>query len=130
MHELAGLRTQVLLIAFGEEAWARAWLQANDVPFPLLLDADRHVYRAYGLHWSRLRTWSPRMIWYYIRRLAAGARLQPTQGDPYQLGGDFLVDARGIVRLAHRSADPSDRPSVERILQTLRAGADAVANPA
>jgi alkyl hydroperoxide reductase subunit AhpC len=125
MDDLARLRLRVLLIAFADESWARAWLGNNDVPFPLLLDRDRRVYRAYGLERSRLRTWSPRTIWYYIRRLAAGAHLQRTHGDPYQLGGDFVVDEGGIVRLAYRSADPSDRPSVERILGALRAPAPA-----
>lgn len=78
------------------------------------------MYQAYGLERSALRTWSPRTIWYYVRRLAAGARLQRARGDPYQLGGDFVVDTNGIVRLAYRSRDPADRPSVERLLEVLR----------
>jgi len=119
-HELARSRVRVLLIAFAEAAWARAWLRTNEVPFPLLLDPERRVYHAYGLERSRLRTWSPRTVWYYVRRLAAGARLQRAHGDPYQLGGDFLVAADGTVRLAYRSADPADRPSVEQIFRALR----------
>lgn len=119
IDDLARLRIRVLLIAFSEEAWAQEWLRRNDVPFPLLLDPKRYVYEAYGLERSRLRTWSPRTVWYYMRRLAAGARLQRAQGDPYQLGGDFLVDTRGVVRLVHRSADPSDRPRVELIFEAV-----------
>jgi peroxiredoxin len=119
-EELVRLRTRVLIIAFAEQAWARAWLDSNEVSFPLLLDSERRVYRAYGLERSVLRTWSPRTVRYYVRRLAAGARLQRARGDPYQLGGDFVVDARGVVRLAYRSRDPSDRPSIGRLLEVLR----------
>jgi hypothetical protein len=118
--ELAGLRTQVLILTFGTEAWARAWLRETDAPFPLLLDQDRRVYRAYGLERSVVRTWSPRTIWYYLRRASAGHRLRPVQGDPHQMGGDFIVDARGILRLAHRSRDPVDRPSSDRLLSVVR----------
>jgi len=118
--EFDRLRTRVLVISFDEERWARAWLRDTGVSFPLLLDRERRVYRAYGLRRSVLRTWSPRTAWYYMRRLAAGARLPVVRGDPYQLGGDVIVDAGGIVRLAHRSRDPADRPPAERLLEVLR----------
>jgi len=120
VDEFASLNTKVLIISFGAERWARAWLRETDAPFPLLLDPDRRVYRAYGLERSALRTWTPRVLWYYVRQLAAGRRLHPIRGDPHQLGGDFIVDAGGIVRLAHRSRDPVDCPSVARLLEVLR----------
>ena len=81
---------------------------------------ERSVYRAYGLGRSVLRVWSPKVLWRYLRLMLAGRRLKPIQGDPHQLGGDFIVDAGGIVRLAHPSRDPTDRPSVEKFLTVLR----------
>jgi alkyl hydroperoxide reductase subunit AhpC len=120
VDEVALLHTQVLVISFGTEPWARAWLRETGSPFPLLLDPDRRVYRAYGLGRSALRTWTPRVVWYYVGQLATGRRLRPVQGDPYQLGGDFIVDAGGIVRLAHSSRDPVDRPPIARLLEALR----------
>jgi hypothetical protein len=35
------------------------------------------------------------------------------------LGGDFIVDSQGKVRLVYRSHDPTDRPPVEDILAIL-----------
>ncbi len=113
------MNTQVLVISFGQDTWARAWLRDTGSPFPLLLDPERRVYRAYGLERSVLRTWTPRVIWYYLRQIALGYRLHRLDGDPHQLGGDFIIDAAGVVRLAHRSRDPVDRPAVDRLLQTL-----------
>lgn len=110
----------MLIISFGVERWARAWLRETDVSFPLLLDQDRRVYRAYGLQRSALRAWAPRVLWYYVRQLAAGRRLRAIAGDPHQLGGDFIIDRHGIVRLAHRERDPVDRPPVARLLEILR----------
>ena len=37
-----------------------------------------------------------------------------------QLGGDFIVDADGIVRLAYRSENPTDRAPVPRLMNALR----------
>jgi peroxiredoxin len=116
----AQLATEVLIVSFGDERQARLWLHATAVRFPLLLDPERRVYRAYGLERSVARTWTPRVVWYYLRRLAAGRHLEPIEGDPHQLGGDFIIDTRGIVRFAHREWDPVDRPSVARLLEVLR----------
>ena len=51
--------------------------------------------------------------------MRAGRRWRGIQGDSAQLGGDFIVDADGIVRLAYRSRDPTDRPLVEQLLTVL-----------
>ena len=59
-------------------------------------------------------------MWRYARLLAAGRKWRGIQGDSTQLGGDFIVDASGIVRLAYRSHDPTDRPSAEQLLAILR----------
>lgn len=111
---------QVLVISFGAEFWARAWLQETESPFPLLLDPERSVYRSYGLERSFVRVWSPKVMWHYTRRVLSGQKLQSIQGDPHQLGGDFVVDAAGVIRLAHRSKDPVDRPPVEALLAAIK----------
>jgi hypothetical protein len=39
--------------------------------------------------------------------------------DIYQAGGDFLLDRDGNILFAHRSQDPSDRPSASRLLEVI-----------
>lgn len=119
-EELTWLNAQVLLISFGTNAWARAWLRETGAPFPLLIDPQRRVYRAYGLKRSILRVWSLKVLCHYLRLMRAGRRLRPIQGDPHQLGGDVIVDTYAVVRLAHQSSDPTDRPPVETLLAVLR----------
>jgi len=41
------------------------------------------------------------------------------QGDSGQLGGDFIVDANGVIQLAYRSYDPTDRPPMSELLNVL-----------
>ncbi len=98
----------------------QVWLEETGVPFPLLLDSERKVYRAYGLGRSVLQVWKPRVLVHYLRLVLAGRRLKPAQGDIYQLGGDFIVDEQGTVRLIHPSKDPTDRPSVDSLLTAAR----------
>jgi hypothetical protein len=91
-----------------------------DHPFTLLLDPARVAYDAYELEWSLLRSWNLNTFWQYIRLLLSGRRWRGIQGDSGQLGGDFIVDAQGVVRLAYRSQDPTDRPPVVTLLTMLK----------
>jgi hypothetical protein len=121
---LQAMNVHVALVSFGPARMARAWLQETGAPFPLWLDPQRRAYRAFGLERSLLRAWSPRGLLAYARLLASGRRWRGIQGDSLQLGGDVVVDAGGVVRFVHRSADPADRPDPERLLRLL---ADIVA---
>jgi len=114
------LGVQVLIISFGTEYWARAWLQETGSPFPLLHDLERATYQVYGLGSSFIRVWSPKVMWHYLKLILRGEHMRPVQGDPHQLGGDVIVDADGVIRLIHRSKDPVDRPPVEKLLAVLR----------
>ena len=114
--ELQRLDVEVLIITFGALPAAQTWLEETCSPFHLLLDQDRSVYDAYGLERSFWRSWNLRTMWRYAQLLGAGRRWRGIQGDSTQLGGDFVLDAGGFVKLAYRSHDPTDRPPVEQLL--------------
>lgn len=89
--------------------------------FTVLLDRDRTVYKAYGLERSKLRSKSPRTIWLYFTRWLQGQKFHDSHGDDTsQLGGDFIVDKNGVLRLVHPSHDPSDRPSVDELVKVIK----------
>lgn len=117
---IQALNAQVIAISFGTPYWANVWLQETAAPFPLLLDPQREAYQAYGLQASVFRSWAPKNLWYYVKAVAQGRELLGKRGDPHQLGGDFVIDRQGIVRLAHPSNDPTDRPSLPKLLAALR----------
>jgi peroxiredoxin len=116
---IKALNTEVFLISFETGYWLQVWLAETEVPFPLLLDPTRRAYQAYGLERSRLRSWGPKNLWYYTRARLSGRQLHKTGGDTAQLGGDFIVDTEGIVRLAHPSREPTDRPQIAELLIVL-----------
>ena len=114
--KLEELGAVVLLVTFGTPEQARRWLEETGAPFPMLLDPDAIAYRAYGLKRSFWRVLHPQVFLAYFRLLAQGRKLRSVQGDPYQLGGDFIVDSQQIVRYAHLSANPADRPDIQALL--------------
>ncbi len=90
------------------------------LPFPLLSDPERDAYRAYGLRSGNLRRiFGPGTILAYAKLLAAGQWYHFRRSDLLQLGGDFVIDAAGIVRYEYRSGAPHDRPSVDQIIAVL-----------
>ncbi len=119
--EFESLNTRLVVISFGLASQARAWLEETGAPFTLLLDPERAAYRAYGLEHSLVRSWGLKVWGQYARLMLAGRQWRGTlrEGDSGQLGGDFIVDANGIARLAYRSRDPTDRPLVSRLLAVL-----------
>jgi peroxiredoxin len=118
--DFESLKTNVVTISFGTPYWARIWLEETRSPFSLLLDKERAAYRAYGLERSLLRSWGWQTISYYARAVWNGDQWRGVRGDSGQLGGDFIVDSMGFVRLAYPSRNPTDRPSVEELLSVLR----------
>lgn len=90
-------------------------------PFVVLSDPNRIAYQAFALkRLSWFRLFSPSTIWLYAKLLREGMQRQDYgKDDYYQAGGDFLLDGGGNLLFAHRSQDPSDRPSVARLLEAF-----------
>jgi peroxiredoxin len=88
--------------------------------FPLLSDPEKDAYRAYGLSSGKLRRiFGPGTIWAYVKLLAKGQMYHFRRSDFLQLGGDFVIDAAGVVRYEYRSGAPHDRPPVEQMIDVL-----------
>ena len=114
--------SEVTVVSFAEGKALEHYARDLRLPFPLLSDAERIAYEAYGLRKGGL--WSifgPKTVWEYVKLMSRGRLFRGVQADPFQLGGDFVIDGKGIVRFAHRSEDPADRPSMDRLLESVRA---------
>ena len=88
--------------------------------FPSLSDPEKDAYRAYSLSPGKLRRiFGPGTIWTYIKLLARRQMYHFRRSDFLQLGGDFVIDAAGVVRYEYRSGAPHDRPPVEQMINVL-----------
>jgi len=118
---LSELETDVLLVSFEPAARVGSVTAEWDMGWPVMVDEDQRVYRAYGLdRASAARIWlSPATIWFYLRQAARGRFLRLSGADTRQLGGDFIIDSEGQLQFSHRSREPADRLQVERLLGVL-----------
>jgi peroxiredoxin len=110
---------RVVTVSFGTEYWAKVWLQETQSPFPFLLDQEKVAYRAFRLESSVLRSWSGSNLLYYAKATLQRRKIVANRGNVHQLGGDFVLDGNGRIRLAHPSHTPTDRPSMDVLLQAL-----------
>ncbi|MCA8972471.1 MAG: AhpC/TSA family protein [Planctomycetes bacterium] len=120
-QELDAKGIAVAVVTFDEGPMAENYVRAMDLSWPLLVDRERTLYRAYGM--LRGRAWDlygPPAIWIYLKLMARGRRLARPGSDVTQLGGDVLVDPDGIVRLHYIGRGPADRPSVDMLLAAAR----------
>jgi hypothetical protein len=123
-EEIEARGARLWLVTFGLRGLARRWQREHAPGVPLLLDEDRALYRAYGLRSSWWRSLSPRTLLVYARHLLAGRRLERSGEDWTQLGGDFVVDRHGMLRLARPSREAADRPAWPEIAAALAAAQD------
>jgi peroxiredoxin len=120
--EKAGLRT--LLVGMGTPQKSEAFRQEFDLPFPLVSDPDRKLYRAFDLkRMSTLGFLSPRLARKGIGAMVRGHSMGAPQGDVKQLPGVFIIDPDGRVVFSHYAADPSDHPQIETLLTAAKAAA-------
>lgn len=117
--EFAARQIQVVTISFGTPYWAGVWLEETQSPFPFLLDPALAAYQAYGLQHSVWHSWGWNNLRYYAKAVLRGQKFSVNRGDVNQLGGDFLVDNHGVLRLVHPSRDPTDRPAIAAVLASV-----------
>ena len=119
-EEIQARRATVVAVSFEPRDRLFQLARQLRLPFPLLSDPERDVYRAYGLEQGRLsQLLSPGTVLAYLKLLAKGRIYHFRWSDLRQLGGDFVIDGKGIIQFEHRSAAPHDRPSVELLLVQL-----------
>ena len=74
---LRALDVRVVVVTFETEASAQRYLTDTDLPWPLLLDETRGLYRAYGMERGRWwQVYGPRTLWAYLRLLMGGRKLE------------------------------------------------------
>ncbi len=119
IQEIRGRDAELVVVGNGAPHFARSFREDFDLDGPLLVDPDLVAYRAAGLRRGRVELLSPRLPGSALRALASGARQAGVQGDPWQLGGVFVIRPGGELVYRHVSGDAGDHPPVEEILDAL-----------
>lgn len=110
----------IAAVTFADVERLAAHREHLDLPFPLLADPERALYRRFGLDRAPLwRIYNPGTLRLYGRLLARGRRLRRPVDDTRQLGGDFVIDADGRLAAAFRPRSPDDRPPIDHLVAAV-----------
>jgi len=93
------------------------------LPFPLVSDPQKVAYKVFELGSAQLKDFlSIKVLWKFMRRILTGwlPSLGYSKDDLFQLGGDFVVDAKGRVVYKFKSSSPADRPTIQFLLEQLQ----------
>lgn len=112
----------VLAVSFEESSVIARFAERESLPYPVLSDPERRVYRVFGLERGGMaQVWSPNALRTYLRAPLRGRLPRLPRADIAQLGGDFVLDARGRVVYEYRSEESADRPLIDDLLDAVRA---------
>jgi hypothetical protein len=116
------LGCEVVAVCFEPPTVVALFLAQSPMPFPVLSDPTRATYQALGLARTSWRSiLRPAVIGRYLRLMLRGWRPRSSgKADLLQLGGDFVFDGQRRLAYAHCSAEPTDRPSISRLLQVVQ----------
>jgi len=115
---------RVAVVTFAPVEQLAAHREHLDLPWPLLADPQRAVYRQFGLErGSFAEVWGLDTLRLYYELLRQGRKLRRPAQDTRQLGGDFVIDRDRRLVAAFRPRSPDSRPSVDELLAAVsRAG--------
>lgn len=117
---------ELVIVGNGAAHFAQAFREDFALDGPILVDPELRAYRAAGLRRGRVEVLSPRMGLNAARALRKGFRQEGVQGDPWQLGGVFVLRAGGELTYRYASREAGDHPPVEAILAALDPDAEPV----
>lgn len=126
IDEIREAGSELVVVGNGDARYARAFRDEVGLDAQLLVDPDLRAYRAAGLRRGRVEALSPRMPLNALRALLAGHRQRWVQGDPWQLGGVFVIRPGGELAYRHVSTVGGDHPPVDALLEVLTDGAPPI----
>jgi len=110
----------VAVVTFAPWDRLAAYRAHLDVPFPLLSDVDRRLYRLLGAQRAgRRQVWSLGTVRMYVRLIRKGRRPSRPKEDVRQMGADVVIGRGGVLRYVLLPATPASRPPIADLLAAL-----------
>jgi peroxiredoxin len=132
--ELAQAGLLVIAVGLGQPADALRTGRRHAPDLTVLAAPDSTPYAAYGIVRAGMgQLLSPRTFKAGARAAVAGHTQGRATGDQQMLGGAFVIDRLGVVRLAHYDSFPGDLPDLERLIalakRLTRADGESASRP-
>jgi NAD(P)-dependent dehydrogenase (short-subunit alcohol dehydrogenase family) len=127
-RELEARGAALAIVGNGGAPFAAAFREDMELPpdVTLLVDPELRAYRAAGLRRGRVEVLSPRVALNGLRAFRAGFRQTGIEGDPWQLGGSFVLRPDGACTFRQASREAGDHADLDAVLAALAPGAEPV----
>ena len=110
----------IAIVTFAAPARLAAHRDHLQVPFTVLADSDRQLYRLLGAErGSNRQIWSLGTLRMYAGLLLRGRRLRRPTEDIHQLGADAVIGRDGLLRYLSLPSTPDARPPVADLIAAL-----------
>lgn len=109
-----------MAIGTGDDRYARAFIEDEEIPFPVLVDGEGEAAEIAALRrggWLQLA--GPATMPGALKATAEGHRQHKTGKRPRQLGATFVIGPGDVVRYEHLDGDVSDHAPFEEIMAAL-----------
>jgi hypothetical protein len=120
LNEFRRLGAEMAIVGNGSPEQADQFRREFGLRIRLFSDPEMSAYRAAGLRRSVARSLSWRALAPALRALRRGARPAALGGDPWQLGGAFLILPHGDVAFEFSSGYNGHHPQPEELKEALR----------
>jgi peroxiredoxin len=119
-QEIRDKGAELVAIGTGDARYARAFIDDEDIPFPVLLDDEGDAAEAAAVKRGGMFDLAgPKTVVGALKATAAGHRQHKTGRRPRQLGATFVVGPGDVVRYEHIDGDVSDHAPIEDVLAAL-----------
>lgn len=110
----------IAVVTFADPARLAGHRDHLRVPFTIVTDTDRRLYRLLGAERGSARqVWAPRTLMLYARLLVRGRRLRRPTEDIHQLGADAVIGRDGRIRYLSLPSSPDARPPIRDLVRAL-----------
>ena len=119
--EIAARGASLVAIGNGTAYWGKAFVEAENVDFPVYADPGRESYKAFGMKHSVVGLLKPKVLQHGIRAAKKKFKQTATRGNPFQNGGVVVLDAAGEVRYIHVESETGDLADMDEVMAALSA---------
>ena len=112
---------EIVVVTFADQRVLKGYRRRFADPLTVVTDEELQLYRTLGFgRGSFWRGWGWKSAKKYIELLRQGHRLEKTDADTRQLGGNAVVGPDGRLAWVYAGAGPDDRPSVDELLEAVQ----------
>lgn len=119
---ISGLGAEIVAIGTGDARYARAFIEEEEIPFPVVLDEDGEAADlAKVKKGNAAQILGPKAMRSALKAFSKGHRQKAKLGRrPTQLGATFVIGPSDVLRYEHLDDHVGDHAPIEDVIAALK----------